>query len=113
MLAYYGVDLLDLYRGRLSLRRVCVLVGGLPPQARLFRVGQPDGGWSRQEVLLLAVERRVTALWRDVVTALGASVGKDQLAAPVAVPDPPSRTPGTSAPEAPTSLRAIARWMRS
>ncbi|MGI8310666.1 hypothetical protein [Saccharopolyspora hattusasensis] len=112
LLAYYRADVLDLYRGQMSLRRVCVLVAGLPPEARLYRVGNPEAAWTRSEVLLLAVERRITALWRDVVTALGATVKNEHTTPPVLIPDQPAaRQPPLRAETA--SLRSIAHWMRS
>ncbi len=80
---WYGLDLLDFYRGRLSLRRLCVLVGHLPPEAALWRIRDPRGGWNRTDSLLLGIERRVTGLWADVGTALGRQITDEQLACPV------------------------------
>ena len=67
MLRVYGVDLLDVFRGRLTLRRVLVLVKGLPPgsmtgyleggpsalsnEANLIR----DVGWRLECTILAAV----------------------------------------------------------
>ncbi|XVV06343.1 hypothetical protein ACQPW3_13505 [Actinosynnema sp. CA-248983] len=115
-----GVDLLDLYRGALPLRRVCVIVAHLPPDAALWRVLHPDGRWTRAEVLAAATERRITALWAAVVTLLGHKVGDDELISPLdvltstAIPGaetPPAARGGDSGTPT-TPLREIALMMR-
>lgn len=53
MLRYYGVDLLDFYRGRLSPRRLSTLIGGLPADSATVRSmndGQPV--WTLTDHLL-------------------------------------------------------------
>lgn len=55
LLRYYGVDLLDLYRGVLSVRRLGVLVRGLPPQSATVQAAEPDTRWSLTDHLLAAV----------------------------------------------------------
>lgn len=51
--AFYGVDLVDMYRGRLSLRKVGVLVRHLPGESRTVRHLSGDGPhWSLEAVLL-------------------------------------------------------------
>ncbi|MFI9381237.1 hypothetical protein [Kutzneria sp. NPDC052558] len=106
------MDLLDFYRGGLTLRRVCLLVRHLPPDAAVWRVLNPEAaGWSRAEALTAAVERRVTALWATVTAALGGTVDPAQLAPPwhSSTPDSPS---GGETEQATTPLRDIARMMR-
>jgi hypothetical protein len=111
----YGVDLLDLYRGRLSLRRVCAVVANLPPDAALWRALHPDGRWTRAELLAAATERRLTALWAAVVTLLGHQVADDELTSPLdAIPgtEKPLRARGGDLPSNTTPLRDIALMMR-
>lgn len=53
---YYGVDLLDLWRGRLSLRRVAVLVDTLPPSsATAVAVHGERALWGPTEHLLATI----------------------------------------------------------
>jgi hypothetical protein len=91
---------------------VCVLVGGLPADARVWRAIAPEAGWSRQEMLTAAVERRLTALWAAVAAALGQDIPPEQLASPLELtgtdhaPLPDDREPET------VSLRDMARLMR-
>jgi hypothetical protein len=111
----YGVDLLDLYRGFLPYRRVCVIVAHLPPDAALWRVLHPDGRWTRAEVLAAATERRVTALWAAVATALGHQVADTELTFPLdVIPGAETRaeTSGGDLPSNTTPLRDIALMMR-
>lgn len=106
----YGVDLLDLYRGTLTYRRVCVLVANLPDNAALWRVMDPHGVHSRTDLLLVALERRVTVLWATVAAALGHQVPAEHLTGPLdALAE--SRSDTDPQPETP-SLREIAVWMR-
>lgn len=79
----YGVDLLDLYRGSLSCRRVCALVTHLPDDAAVWRVLNPRGAWTRADLLASVCERRITALWATVAGALGQEVTDVQLADPI------------------------------
>jgi len=113
----YGVDLLDLYRDRLSYRRVCALVTHLPDDAAVWRLHNPLGALTRAELLLAATERRVTALWATVVVALGQDVTDVQLAGPLDWTGSQSGA-GAGPDRAPDgaelkSLREIALWMRS
>ena len=56
LLRYYGVDLLDRYRGRLSARRLRVLIQHLPRDAALVRaLHGEEGEWGLTEHLLAAV----------------------------------------------------------
>jgi hypothetical protein len=50
------MDLLDLWRGRLSVRRLCVLIDGLPPQSALHRsIDAKDAAWSNTDHMLAHV----------------------------------------------------------
>lgn len=70
---YYGVDLRDLWRGGLSLRRVGVLIVGLPPESLTMSAllpmmpeqvesDKPDRQWSTEAQLLASVVDAVTSL---------------------------------------------------
>lgn len=91
----------------------------LPGDAAVWHVLDPRGGWTRADLLASVTERRITALWATVATALGQEVTDAQLADPVeaftapATPMP-ARTAaaGTGEPEL-KSLREIAVWMRN
>ncbi|REH42725.1 hypothetical protein BCF44_110222 [Kutzneria buriramensis] len=111
-MAVYGVDLLDFYRGHMTYRRVCVLVGGLPADARVWRAIAPEAGWSRLEMLTAAVERRMTALWAAVAAALGQTIPPEHLASPLELTDTdPDSARNEPEPET-VSLRDMARMMR-
>ncbi|GAB3873758.1 hypothetical protein GCM10029964_014560 [Kibdelosporangium lantanae] len=114
-----GVDLLDLYRGRLSFRRVCALVEHLPEDAAVWRTAGPEAGWPRADYLLAALERRVTLLWATVAAAIGQTVTEDQVASPVEAlisqvdqPATEATGRGEAGPEI-KSLRDMALMMRS
>lgn len=55
----YGIDLLDLWRGRLSFYEICVYISGLPPDCatvRLIRDAPPEvEGWNLTNQLLGAL----------------------------------------------------------
>lgn len=56
LLRFYGVDLLDLWRGRLSLRRLSVLVAGLPSESALW--ADENGiarGWTLTNLIMADV----------------------------------------------------------
>ncbi|SER20985.1 hypothetical protein [Actinokineospora terrae] len=55
------------------------MVAHPPADAAVWRAHQPDGGYTRGELLLAAVERRVTVLWATVVAAVGHRVPDDHL----------------------------------
>jgi len=57
LLRVYGVDLLDLYRTpqRLTLRRLAVLVRGLPADALTVQALHVEASWSATEYLLAEV----------------------------------------------------------
>lgn len=57
MLRYWGIDLLDAYRvpPRLSLRRLAVLMRGLPADSATVRSIDPAAQWNSTEYLLAHV----------------------------------------------------------
>jgi hypothetical protein len=62
LLRHYGVDLLDYYRGRLSARRIRVLVEHLPRDSSLVRELYGDEGkWGLGEHLLAAAVDQLAA----------------------------------------------------
>lgn len=107
--------MLDLYRGRLSYRRVCALVANLPDDAAVWRSAGADAGWTRADIALAALERRVTLLWATVATALGHKVSDTDVIGPFDSPSAASSASaaegGGSEPET-KSLREVALWMR-
>ncbi len=89
------------------------MVAHLPDDAAVWRATGPDAGWTRPEVLLAALERRVTLLWATVVTALGGKVTDADIAAPLDLGDTTPPAPAGGEPQVETkSLREIALWMR-
>lgn len=89
-----------------------MLVAGLPPDARVWRAIVPETGWSRLELLTAGVERRITALWAAVVTALGQTIPPKHLASPLELAGTdPTGGPDEAEPET-VSLRDMARLMR-
>ena len=93
---------------------MCALVANLPEDAAVWRSLGDNAGWTRQDLLLVAVERRTTLLWATVATALGHKVTDTDLAGPLdALPASSSPNTGGGEPEPETkSLREIALWMR-
>jgi hypothetical protein len=65
LIRYYGVDLLDYHRGRLSARRLRVLIQHLPRDAALPRaVHGDDAEWGLTDHLLAsAVDQLATGNW--------------------------------------------------
>jgi hypothetical protein len=65
LLRFYGVDLLDYHRGRLSARRLRVLVQHLPKEAALVRaVRGEEAEWGLAEHLLAtAVDQLAAGNW--------------------------------------------------
>ncbi|WP_198940488.1 hypothetical protein [Micromonospora sp. CB01531] len=58
---YYQIDLADLWRGRLTLRRLATLLRYLPiGAATLGTYGDPDAGWTRTDYLLTDVFHALT-----------------------------------------------------
>ncbi|MFE9747554.1 hypothetical protein ACFYOT_21845 [Saccharothrix saharensis] len=89
------------------------MVAQLPDHAAVWRATDPNAGWTRHDVLLAVLERRVTLLWATVATALGIKVSDADVSAPL--------NSGGTAPLATVegkpdvqikSLREIASWIR-
>ncbi|GAA2658102.1 MULTISPECIES: hypothetical protein [Actinosynnema] len=92
---------------------MCAVVAALPADAAVWRAVGPDAGWTRAELLLAALERRVTLLWATVASALGSTVPEEALASPLDLGTATPPVPGGGEPEPETrSLREIAVWMR-
>lgn len=98
---------------------MCALVTHLPDDAAVWRILNPRGAWTHADLLASVTERRLTALWAIVATALGQEITEGQLADPIeAFTAPASTLPARSAPAGTgepelKSLREIATWMRS
>ena len=84
---YYGLDLVDVFRGTLTLRKVSVLVAGLPSDSltmsamapALANLPEPDGTprqWSTEAHLLASVVDAVTQLTVAYVGAHSKSTPK-------------------------------------
>ena len=56
---YYGVDLLDLYRGKVSPRRVAALILGLPPGSSFHRMRGGSSFWSDEVTAIKQVGHRI------------------------------------------------------
>ncbi|MDY2669768.1 hypothetical protein [Schaalia hyovaginalis] len=81
LLRVYGVDLLDLFRGRLTLRRLAVLVKGLPPGSQTGLLEGGPAALSNEASLIRDVG------WRIECTILGAMGAKQSQMPPR--PEPP------------------------
>ncbi|MCP2248192.1 hypothetical protein LX86_006968 [Lentzea aerocolonigenes] len=94
---------------------MCALVANLPEDAAVWRTGGADAGWTRADLALAALERRVTLLWATVATALGHEVTEADVTSPLdqltASSSAPAAEGGGTEPET-KSLREIALWMR-
>lgn len=93
LLRHYGVDLLDWHRGRLSSRRLAVLVKHLPrDSATLGGIHGEAAQWSVTDYLLAsAVDQLAEANW------MFATVNRDEDTDPLDYPKPVPR-PGTRDP---------------
>ncbi|WP_328674603.1 hypothetical protein [Streptomyces sp. NBC_00328] len=91
MLRHYGVDLLDWHRGRLTSRRLSILVRHLPRDSALLREVQGEAAeWSLTDYLLAnVVDQLAEANW------MFAMVNRDEDAEPLDYPEPLPR-PGTA-----------------
>lgn len=72
---YYGIDIADLWRGSLSLRRLYVLIERLPVDSIAARRIASEGddtlaGWTLRDVLLARVVDEIAALRWQFETAL-------------------------------------------
>ncbi|WP_189255600.1 hypothetical protein [Lentzea flava] len=75
----------------MSYRRVCALVANLPEDSAVWRTAGADAGWTRADLALAALERRVTLLWATVAAALGHKVSDADVTGPF---DPRHLRPG-------------------
>jgi hypothetical protein len=91
---------------------VCLLVAGLPPDARVWRAIAPDAGWSRLEMLTAAMERRLTTLWAVVASALGQDIPSEHLLSPLDLPTRQSSSTAHEPEPGVISLRDMALQMR-
>ncbi|MFC8429406.1 hypothetical protein [Streptomyces sp. NPDC057253] len=92
MLRHYGVDLLDWHRGRLSSRRLRVLVEHLPADSSFARaVHGEQADWSVTDHLLAAVvDHLAVANW------MFATVHRDEDAEPADYPEAVPRPSGAA-----------------
>ncbi|MEU5043029.1 hypothetical protein AB0G40_19165 [Streptomyces griseorubiginosus] len=90
MLRHYGVDLLDWHRGRLSSRRLRVLVEHLPPDSSFARaVHGEQAEWTVTDHLLAAVvDHLAVANW------MFATVHRDEDTEPAEYPEAVPRPGG-------------------
>jgi hypothetical protein len=95
LLRHYGVDLLDWHRGRLSSRRLRVLIEHLPPGSSLARAMHGEAAaWTTTEHLLAAVvDQLAVANW------MFATVNRDADAEPLPYPEPVARPGAGGDPE--------------
>jgi hypothetical protein len=93
---------------------VCALVAHLPDDAAVWRSAGADAGWTRADLALAALERRVTLLWATVATALGHKVTDTDVTGPFGTPTAPADTAAGGGEPGPETkpLREIALWMR-
>lgn len=106
-MAWRGIDVLDVYRGRLSLRRLRVLVEHLPSDSatktamrnaltddereRLSQGARPDlAAWSGAELLLASI---LDAIRAQTAVAVAAAGGKPQMPDPTPRPGIPPKSP--------------------
>ena len=80
---YPGIDLLDLHRGTLSLRRAAVLVSGLKPGSRLGLALGGDMAWSDEVATMNVQAHRILT---GTMSALG--VPKSKLPKRIEPPEP-------------------------
>jgi len=88
LLRFYGVDLLDYHRGRLSARRLRVLIQHLPREAALVRAVRGEAAeWGLAEHLLAtAVDQLAAGNW--LFTAAHTAEDRDPPQRPEPVPRP-------------------------
>ena len=100
LLRHYGVDLLDYHRGRLSARRLRVLIQHLPRDAALVRaVHGEDVEWGLTEHLLAtAVDQLATGNWLFATAHMPEQASPPERPRPV--PRPGIETGDDSAPAA-------------
>lgn len=99
---YYRRDLCDLWRGRMTLRKLTVLMNGLPPESATVRalagVTGPLAGWTLAEVLAGRLVDEVAWLrWEWESAHRDAKAGKHRDQPPSVFPR--AERPGTKASE--------------
>lgn len=101
MLRYYGIDLLDYYRGRLTARRLRVLIRHLPRESALVRaVHGPVADWGPVEHLLAStVDELAAANWLFVSANLPEHADAPPRPEPVHRPGVEPAEPETATPE--------------
>jgi hypothetical protein len=104
LLRYYGVDLLDYHRGRLTARRLRVLLRHLPREAALpAELHGDDARWGLPEHLLAIVGDQL-ALGNWMFATAHAAEGSGTPDRPRPIPRPGTRRP---APASRTELAAF------
>ncbi|MFD9906370.1 hypothetical protein [Streptomyces sp. NPDC059063] len=98
LLRHYGVDLLDWHRGRLSSRRLAVLIRHLPRDSALHRELHGEAAqWSVTDYLLAhAVDQLAESNW------MFAAVNRDEEADPLPHPEPIPRPDTPPSPPEPS-----------
>jgi hypothetical protein len=61
---FKGIDIFDWYTGKMSSRRLLVLIERLP-ESGAFKTALRDGDWTLQEILLTAVYNQIHAMRGD------------------------------------------------
>lgn len=69
---YYGLDLRDLFTGKLSFRRAAVLTAGLPPGAGIRRLYGGESAWSDETTLIAQLVDLVANLSYQLAGGKGA-----------------------------------------
>ncbi|WP_327354620.1 hypothetical protein [Streptomyces sp. NBC_01304] len=102
LLRHYGVDLLDWHRGRLTSRRLAVLIRHLPRDGAVAREAEGEAAdWSVTDYLLAhAVDQLAEANW------MFATVNQDEDSDPLEFPKPVPR-PSSTASDQPASESAV------
>lgn len=98
---YYGLDLADMWRGKITPRKVAVLAIHLPPGAAIRRTGPDDLHWSHESQVLVSLFDQI----RHLSWGLAGGQGR---------PPQPQERPGDSVREAPKRSRAARlanRWL--
>jgi hypothetical protein len=100
LLRFYGVDLLGLYKGRITPRRVMALISGLPPGSALHRARGGPASWSDEVAAVKEVGYRLES------TLISVNGGKQ-------LPQRPEPPPvGWQIKEAEQEARLVARLAR-
>jgi hypothetical protein len=102
---YYGLDVLDLYRGRLSPHKAARLFGQLPPDGAVGRANAGEGYTITDHLILEVIDLLVGANWQR------ANQGRKK--SDQTPPPKPARRPGITEPSKRTITAAdLAAWRR-